>query len=43
MKRDRDERREIGLQREEMIFLKNVSNQKNPPDELSHNDSKKSP
>ena len=25
-----------------MILLKNVSNQKNPPDEMSHNDPKKS-
>ena len=32
----REKRRE---KTEEMISLKNVSNQKNPPDEFSHNDS----
>ena len=37
MKEKRRERREV------MILLKNVSNQKNLPDELSHNDLKKSP
>ena len=36
----KDKRREM---KEDMILLKNVSNQKNPPDELAQHVSKKSP
>ena len=40
---DEDEKEgEREEKREEMILLKNVSNQKNPPDEMSHHDPKKS-
>ena len=43
MKRDRDERREIEMKREERgnNFVERCLNQKNLPDEMSHNDSKK--